>query len=91
MAGFKISKPCTMPREDVREAAEKLAVQLERDFGVRSRWQGDTVYINGAGVDGCLCIEENQLDVSVKLGLMASMFEAPLRKEVQRYLDEYVT
>jgi putative polyhydroxyalkanoate system protein len=91
MAGFKISKTCTMPKEEVRQAAEKLAAQLEKDHGVRSRWDGDTVHIKGAGIDGCLCMEDDRLDVSVKLGMLASMFESPLRREIQRYLDEYVT
>jgi len=91
MAGFKISKACTMPKEEVREAAQKLADQLERDHGVRSRWEGDTVHIKGSGIDGSLCMEDDRLDVSVKLGMLASMFERPLRKEVQRYLDEYVS
>lgn len=91
MAGFKISKTCTMPKEEVREAAQKLASRLEKDHGVRSRWDGDTVYIKGSGIDGSLCMEGDRLDVSVKLGMLASMFEPTLRKEVQRYLDEYVS
>ena len=31
------------------------------------------------------------IDVSVRLGLLASMFEQTLKQEVQRYLDEHVT
>lgn len=91
MAGFKISKTCTMPKAEVRQAAEKLAAQLEKEHGVRSRWEGDTVHIKGAGINGSLCMHDDKLDVSVKLGMLASMFETPLRKEIQRYLDEYVT
>ena len=52
MAEFRLTKPYTMPKEAVREAAEGLAANLERDHGVRSRWEGDTVRIRGAGVDG---------------------------------------
>jgi len=91
VAGFRISKPYTMPKKEVREAAEKLAKSLEQRHGVRSRWEGDTVHIRGAGVDGRMSFHDNQIDVSVQLGLLASMFERVLRDEVQRYLDEYVT
>ena len=38
MAGFRLTKPYTMSKEEVREAAEGLAKELERDHGVRSRW-----------------------------------------------------
>ena len=50
MAGFRLQKPYSMPKEEVREAAEGLAKKLEREHGVRYRWQGDTVSIRGAGI-----------------------------------------
>lgn len=91
MAGFRLTKPYTMSKEDVREAAQGLATNLERDHGVRSRWEGDTVHITGAGVDGRMSFHDGLIDVSVKLGLLASMFEVSLKKEVQRYLDTHVS
>ena len=91
MAGFKITKPYTMPKEEVREAAEGLARSLEQQHGVRSRWTGDSVTIKGAGVDGKMTFHDGLIDVSVRLGLLASMFEGVLRDEVQRYLDTHVS
>ncbi|MEH6636577.1 MAG: polyhydroxyalkanoic acid system family protein, partial [Halioglobus sp.] len=91
MAGFRITKPYTMPKEDVREAARGLASNLERQHGVRSRWEGDAVRIKGAGVDGTMSFHDGLIDVSVRLGLLASMFEPVLKEEVQRYLDTHVT
>lgn len=91
MAGFRITKPYTMPPEEVREAAQGLAASLERDHGVRSRWEGDTVTITGAGVDGRMSFHDGLIDVSVRLGLLASMFEPVIRNEVQTYLDNHVT
>ena len=91
MAEFRITKPYTMSREDVREAAEGLAKSLERQHGVRSRWEGDMVRIKGAGVDGTMSFHDGLIDVSVRMGLLASMFEPVLKDEVQRYLDTHVT
>lgn len=91
MAGFRITKPYTMPRDEVREAAQGLAASLEREHGVRSRWEGDSVTIRGAGVDGRMSFHDGLIDVSVRLGLLASMFESVIRDEVQSYLDEHVT
>lgn len=91
MAGFRLTKPYTMPKEEVREAAQGLAQNLERDHGVRSRWDGDKVRIKGAGVDGEMSFHDGLIDVSVKLGLLASMFEGALKREVQRYLDTHVS
>jgi putative polyhydroxyalkanoate system protein len=90
MAGFRLQKPYTMDKNEVRAAAEGLASKLEQEHGVRSRWQGDSVRIKGAGIDGNLSFHDGNIDVSVKLGLLASAFQGVLRKEVQRYLDEHI-
>ncbi|TGD74274.1 polyhydroxyalkanoic acid synthase [Mangrovimicrobium sediminis] len=91
MAGFRITRPYTMPKEEVRAAAEGFAEDLAREYGVKSRWQGDSVKISGAGVDGQLAFHDGLIDVSVKLGLLTSMFEGKLRREVERYLDEHIS
>ncbi|WP_439101197.1 polyhydroxyalkanoic acid system family protein [Congregibacter sp.] len=91
MAGFQIRKPHSMNKAELREAAEGLAKQLEGSHGVRARWEGDSVRIKGAGVDGKLTLSDVDVLVSVELGLMASAFKGPLRNEVQRFLDEYVS
>ena len=91
MAGFRVSKPYTMPVEELREAAQGLAATLEQQHGVKARWQGDSVRIKGAGVDGELSFEGGVVDVSVRLGLLASAFKGLLENEVRRYLDEYIT
>ena len=91
MAEFRFTKPYTMSKDEVREAAEGLAYSLEREHGVRSRWEGDTVRIKGAGVDGLMSFHDGLIDVSVRMGLLASMFEPVLKEEVQRYLDDHVS
>jgi putative polyhydroxyalkanoate system protein len=91
MAGFTVSRSYTMAREDVREIARDLAHQIETQYGVKARWAGDTVSMRGNGVDGTLAIEEDTVRVEVSLGLMASVFERPLRRIVTNYLDEYVS
>lgn len=81
-----------MCQNEVREAAQGLASRLERDHGVAYHWQGDSVVtIKGSGIDGKLSFEGGQIDVSVKLGLLASAFKGVLRSEVQRYLDENIS
>jgi hypothetical protein len=49
------------------------------------------VRIKGAGVDGEMSFHDGLIDVSVKLGLLASLFEPVLREEVNRYLNEHVS
>ena len=90
MAGFQIRRPHSMDRAELREAAEGLAQELERNHGLRARWEGDCVRMRGAGVDGKLTLGDSDVLVSVELGLLASPFKGVLRTEVERFLDEYV-
>lgn len=91
MARIRITKPYTMSAEEVRAAARELAGKLEMKHGVRSRWHDDAVSIRGAGVDGKMSFADGLIEVSVKLGLLASAFEPALRKEIQKYLDKHVS
>ncbi len=90
MAQFQISRHYTMPRTEVRAAAQSLASKIEREYGLRARWQDDSVRISGRGVDGVLSFGNGEIAVSVKLGILASVFESRLRHEIERYLDENV-
>lgn len=91
MGRFTISKPYTMSRKKVRAAAEDLANQLSRKHGIQPHWEGDRVSMKGRGVEGSVDFEGDTIDVSVKLGLLASAFEGVLKKEVQKYLDNNIT
>lgn len=91
MAKFRLTKPYTMEKEEVRDVAERLAKRLEKEHGVTSCWEGDCVKIRGSGISGEMTFHDGVIDVSVKLGMFVSMFEPVLKKEVKRYLDDHVT
>nr|WP_279538397.1 polyhydroxyalkanoic acid system family protein [Pseudomaricurvus alcaniphilus] len=93
MALIDIKRAHNMSIEEVRVAAEDLVEVLEKDFGVDHAWQGENV-VNFScapkGISGTLTVQPDQLLLKVKLGLLASMFERPLRKEIDNYLDEHL-
>lgn len=91
MGRFTISKPFTMPRDEIRAATEELVHQMSQKHGVRPSWKGDSVSMKGKGVEGSVNFEGNTIDVSVKLGMLASAFEGVFKREIQKYLDQNVT
>lgn len=91
MAGFRLRRETSLSRSALRETAAELAAQLEAAHGLRARWEGDDVVaISGAGFEGRLALSDEAVDVSVRLGLLASAFERPLRAEIERYLDQHL-
>lgn len=91
MAGFQIRKAHSMQKAALRDAAEGLARELEAAHRVRTRWDGDCVHLKGAGVDGRLTLGDEDVLVSVELGLLASAFKGVLQREVERFLEEFVS
>ncbi len=91
MATISVGRPHTLSRQEVRAAAEELARELQSQYGLRCRWQGDTATFSRSGVEGTLSIDEHTINLKIKLGLLASAFEQPLRQAVNNYLDEYVS
>ena len=91
MGRFKVSKPYTMPREEIRAAAEELANHLSERHGVKPRWTGDSVSMKGKGMEGNVNFEGDTIDVSVKLGMLASAFEGVVKREIEKYLDKHIT
>ena len=91
MGRFTVSKPYTMPRAEIRAAAEELADRLREKHGVRPRWNGDSVSMKGKGMEGSVNFEGDTIDVSVKLGLLASAFEGVVKREIEKYLDQHIT
>ena len=90
MASFSISKPHTMSLAEIRDAAEDLARGLKDRHGLSYRWHGDTAVFSRSGIDGKLIIDAAQITVSVKLGMLASAFQGPLKRAVKEYLDQHV-
>ncbi|MDZ7783837.1 MAG: polyhydroxyalkanoic acid system family protein [Halioglobus sp.] len=80
-----------MQKEELRRVARELASKIEGEYGLRARWQGDSVTISGRGVNGAMSFGDDEIEVTVKLGMLASLFESRLKQEVERYLDENVT
>jgi putative polyhydroxyalkanoate system protein len=91
MAGFSVSRTYTMSKDEVRVAAAELARELKSQYGLSSRWSGDSATFRGSGVDGHLSIENDIISLKIKLGFLAAAFERPLRKAVNDYLDQYVS
>jgi len=92
MASFRLRKATTQSRPELRATAAALAAELEAAHGVQARWESDDVVaIRGAGVEGRLVLADDAVEVSVRLGLLASAFQGPLKAEIERYLDAHVS
>ena len=92
MSQIHLQREHELDRATLRKRVEKLAGQLKSTHGGDYRWEGDKVhYSYSKGIDALLTLQPKEILVDVKLGMLMSMAKKPLQREIERYLDEYLT
>lgn len=76
----------TLPK--AREAAEKVARQLKREFALQYRWEGTSLHFTRAGVDGKLTVNASEVHLRAKLGLLLAFLKPQIERKVHEHLDD---
>lgn len=87
MPDILITRPHSLGIDGARAAAANVADRLRREFGVATRRDGDTVWVEGRGVKGRLDAAPDHVRVEATLGLAARPFRRMLRREIETELD----
>ena len=91
MADIKLSRNHSLNESELRQQLEKLAGQMAEKFTIRSDFQGNDVYLSGSGVKkGLVSWTANTLSIELTFGLMGKMFKEPIRKEIEKKMNEIV-
>lgn len=85
---MKIRRRHNLGLEEARNRADKIADDLRQQFSMRSRWQGDALLVQGNGVQGQLLVDEENLELDVKLGFALKLMEGPIRAAIEATIDE---
>jgi len=81
----------SLSRNQAVAAANSVAAQLKGEYGIQSRWDGDTLYFERANAHGTLRLVPKEVQVEVHLGFLLSMFESSIRDEIDRNLQKHLT
>ena len=91
MSRIYIQRDHELDNRTLRKRAERLAKQLQSEFGGNYRWEGNTVHYNySGGIDARLTLQEADILVDVKLGVLMLMLKKRLQQEIERYLDQHL-
>lgn len=91
MSQIEISKAFTMPREELRGELDKLATQLAGQLDLNCEWQSDDCLdFRRNGAEGRINISDDELELTVKLGMLMNVFRSTIEDEVKSFLNEHV-
>lgn len=91
MSRIHIQREHALDKKTLRTRVERLAEQLRSHYGGEYHWEGDTVhYSYSRGIDARLTLQQDEVDVDVKLGLIMSMLKQRLQREIEKSLDQHL-
>lgn len=89
MADIRITKRHHLSHRKAKEAAERVAKDLHKRFGLAHEWNGDCVDFTRAGLTGKLHVLNDEVRLDCKLGFVMSMFKPALEEAVHEEFDKY--
>lgn len=85
---MKIRRSHNLGLEEARHRADLIAADLQEQFSLRSRWQGDALHVQGNGVSGQLHVDDHNIELDVKLGFALKLMEGPIRSAIETMIDK---
>jgi putative polyhydroxyalkanoate system protein len=88
MSEIDVRRKHSLTPAKAREAAEKVAKQLKREFALQYRWEGSSLHFERPGVDGKLTVSAGEVHLRAKLGLLLAFLKPHIEGKVREHLDE---
>ncbi len=89
MPSIKISRPHALATRDAKLALNQLAEKFSSQFGLHTRWQGNTLHFERAGVNGTIELASKQVNIDAQLSFLMTPIKGRIESEIHRYLDDH--
>ena len=88
MPAIAIRRSHALSHKKAREAAERIARDLERRFDLAYAWEGDQLRFERPGVHGHIHVGKDEVTLEARLGLLLSPMRGAIEREIHAQLDE---
>ncbi|MCB1776088.1 MAG: polyhydroxyalkanoic acid system family protein [Candidatus Competibacteraceae bacterium] len=87
MSHIVIHRDHSFTRDQAREVAETIAMQLANRYEINHHWQDDSLHFERPGVNGQIDLEPSAICINVRLGLLLTPLKYQLEQQIHRELD----
>jgi putative polyhydroxyalkanoate system protein len=87
---MKIQREHGLGKDEARRRVGEIGDELCDKYGLNSSWIGDEMQIKGSGINGCIAVAEQSVDVEIKLGFALSMMSSTIRTSIESALEEHL-
>jgi putative polyhydroxyalkanoate system protein len=89
MSTIDLRRPHALTMKRARLAAQKVADELSRDYGMTSEWDGNVLRFHRTGVTGELIVDRRHVELRAKLGFLLAPFRHRIEEQIHRNFDDY--
>ena len=88
MPSISIARAHALPHKQARDAAERIARDLQERFQLDYAWDGDDVNFERPGVTGRMHVGKDRVALDVKLGFLLTPIKPAIEREIHAQLDK---
>jgi putative polyhydroxyalkanoate system protein len=88
MAKLSIVRQHALSHNGAKEAAQGVADDLSKRFGLAYAWDGDCIAFSRAGLEGRLTVSKEQVALECQLGFLLSALKPAIEQEVHKEFDK---
>lgn len=91
MADIAIKRSHSLGLKGAKDAADKMADKLGKQFNLNGDWDGNTLKFERPGVNGALTISDKDMKLEVTLGFLLKAMKGPIERAVNEQLDSVLS
>lgn len=87
MPDIKMIKYHSLPLARARALVQTVADDLAQQYGLDSRWVGNSLHFRRLGVEGHMRVDESEIDLEVTLGFLLKAFKSKFVESIEHNFD----
>jgi putative polyhydroxyalkanoate system protein len=89
MSTIELKRDHSLGLRKAKAAAQRVADEMEREFGMTCTWEGNVLRFERTGVHGELVVDRGHVELHAKLGFLLSAFRGRIEETIHHNFDEY--
>src|SRR5690348_363472 len=90
MPDIDLKRTHALGLKGARAAADKMAEDLRKKFGLAGDWKGNTLHFQRPGLTGALEVAESMVHITASLGFLMKAMKPSIEKAISGELDRLV-
>ena len=88
MSQIQIIRPHGRSRDDALKLADDIAADLAEQFSIDYHWEQETLHFERSGISGQILVDQDNIEIDARLGLLLYALKPAIENEINRYLDQ---